>query len=123
MTNVIYEWVIEDIEENGDIVDANYAATLAALLRCRSVDLGALPESVDIGISRAVYDDYDAMIEQYYAYVDKSTGNLPQIFEENSCSLPCRFHKELDTLKSASEMFKDGMTLPQLAEELPRVTW
>lgn len=78
-----YEWIVEDVDKFGDILDVHHADKLA--------DLPADHE----GPRALVKDDQDG---RAWAYLD-AQGNLPEYFtdasERQTAKVPKRFHEEV----------------------------
>ena len=86
-----YEWSLETLDENHDIMDCNFEDTL-------TFDKGSL-EGNDLCLLRNIGNEEEGLIDRVYAYV--KDGKLPAYFESemggegNSYKIPERFHKEL----------------------------
>jgi|TARA_R110000824_G_C14664366_1_gene618227 hypothetical protein len=80
---VIYEWVIETIDEHGDIQDVDHADSFPS-------DVTPVEPwvSVDVALRR---EDDDSLWS--YAYVEN--GKLPEFFEHGQ-RVPKRFHREIE---------------------------
>lgn len=88
MTKKIYEWTVEEIDDNGDIVDSDFYDEFPGLPECGK----------DIGV--VCYD----LGGRFWAYVDD--GELPQYFEDafgrKGPKVPARFHSAIKTARKAA---------------------
>ena len=82
-----YEWVIEDLDEYGDIQDTSSWDRLSEIPDLRLNDTG-----FDIGLMKRIGNE--DIGEQYRAYAYIRNGKLGATFDDNS-EVPDRFHREL----------------------------
>ena len=87
---ISYEWVIEELDEHGDITDCNHWDSLVQSSENRSILSGPF----DIGLVFNKGNNDDGLVEREYVYIDKSTLLLPPEFD-NGRKVPSRFHIEL----------------------------
>lgn len=88
---VVYEWDIETIDENEDIMDHNHADKLDRHDK--------LKENERLVLVRDEFSSYDEDLEsRTWAYVEN--GKLPEYFKDSAniqtTKVPVRFHKELE---------------------------
>jgi len=93
-TSTVYEWVIEDIDEHGDIVDVDHRDTRAEA----EASIKGLPGRHDIGLTRDVFDEVDGLVDRSWAYI-QADGTLPEYFTdsgggETRHKVPTRYRKE-----------------------------
>lgn len=96
MSNVRYEWDIEEVDEHGDVVDHNFASSLA---RFRP---GQIDDQHVLVLVRDQYSGDDGeLINRSWAYAERVDGKL--VLEDSfwdSCArrgaVPKRFFAELD---------------------------
>lgn len=86
---IIYEWSVEVEDENGDIVESEFATTLNSLLEYEG----------NIVLVRRVGSEEDGEVDRLWAYVED--GKLPEYFSDGSnvkieVRVPKRFHKEYE---------------------------
>jgi len=92
MRNTIYyEWTLEELDENRDIVNADFADNLLAF---NGHDLS----NTDVGLVRGEGNENEGITDRLWAYI--KDGKLPEFFNDaygNSTShrVPKRFHKEV----------------------------
>ncbi len=90
---IIYEWTVENIDEDGDIQDSHFADTITDVLLMIDEDY---PRN-DIGLIRKEGNDADGVQEIYYAYL--KDGKLPDVFTDSGgndvgIKVPSRFINE-----------------------------
>ena len=99
--NVTYEWCLETQDDVGDIVDSDFAPTLAAL--------GPPGLGQEIVLVCDIREVGGGLVERGWAYVE--AGKLPEWCTEASDDagravrvrrVPKRFHQELATLTGRS---------------------
>jgi hypothetical protein len=80
-----YEWLLESIDEHGDVDEVDgHDSREAALAAAKPAD--------SVALVRHVFDTRDeGQIGRGYAYID-SAGSLPEYFDDGS-KVPKRFHK------------------------------
>ena len=86
---VEYEWVLEEIDNTGDVVerDAHTSAVSA-------VAAAADTRWTSLALVRDVFDSRDGgLIDRQYAYVD--AGRLPECFGDGR-KVPKELHREFD---------------------------
>lgn len=95
-----YEWVIELIDEYGDIIDVHHADAYAEAVKRKDQFLADPPnwlDHIDIGLVRDVGNDVDGLIDRSWAYM-LPDGNLETDFSygggETGVHVPKRFIKE-----------------------------
>jgi hypothetical protein len=79
-----YEWSIEEIDENGEIEDVDFADKLE--------DLGMPTETQRLAIVLRTSNGIDNL-DTFWAYVNG--GKLPVHFEDSSHRIPEKFHMEI----------------------------
>ena len=84
----VYEWVIEELDEFGDIIDPEYFDSL------KSHGKIEVSETMRLALVWEYGNDVDGEQDRAYAYVDPETTKLPEEFE-NGRAVPQRFHQEL----------------------------
>ena len=77
-----YEWVIETLDSNGDIIDVDHSETFPT----------NIPENADVALTRIIGNVRDGIKHRQYAYL--ADGKLPETFE-NGVQVPKRFHVEV----------------------------
>jgi hypothetical protein len=84
----IYEWVIEEIDESGDIEDCNYYDRLEDV---------EFPTKYNFGLCKRILEfdgyDYDDEIDKTYGYI--VDGKLPSHFDDGS-RIPQIYHIQLE---------------------------
>ena len=90
--STVYEWVIEAIDEHGDIVDVDHRDTRAEA----EASIAGAPGRHDLGLTRDVFDEVDGLIDRTWAYV-QADGTLPTYFRDSGGgdtrhAVPARFH-------------------------------
>jgi hypothetical protein len=92
MANKIdYEWTLEEINEDGDIIDSDFNDKLSNFNKANL-------DGKDLGLVRNEWSDENGLEYRYWAYV--KNGKLPETFEDGaghkiSIKVPKKFHKEL----------------------------
>lgn len=91
---IAYEWVIETVNEHGDIGDVNHADTFAGARRMAAAVAADLApgERVEVGLVRDSGDEVDGLQDRQWAYLED--GLLPERFD-GGAKVPARFHKEV----------------------------
>lgn len=91
-----YEWLVEEIDDVGDIVDIHHFDTCAEARAFMAKYPATAGHHYDYGVVRH-HEDYSGWADDSYAYVDDNA--LPEKFHDESNGLtvkvPARFHKEL----------------------------
>ena len=82
-----YEWVAEDLDEYGDIIDSAYSDILAKVIAYHPP-----ATNVEYALMRRYGNDEDG--ESYREYVYIKDGKLPVEFPDGY-KVPARFQKEL----------------------------
>lgn len=87
---IIYEWTLEELDPDGDIIDSDFSDTLT--FDDYDPDIHAL------GLVRNTGNDRDGVTDRLWAYV--KNGELPVYFADSmgvdsSLRVPQRFHDEL----------------------------
>lgn len=95
MGRVTYEWVVEEVDEHGDIQDTDCWDTAADALRAMQHS----PEDglhYEWGLVRDTWDAADPcdLVLRQWAYV--TDDSLPHTMDEGA-TVPKRFHAELST--------------------------
>ena len=93
-TSTVYEWVIEEIDADGNIEDVDHRDTRAEA----EASVKGLPGRYDIGLTRDVFCEFDGLIDRTWAYV-QADGTLPAYFSdsgggETRHKVPARFFKK-----------------------------
>ena len=78
---ITYEWVVEELDQYGDIVDVNYYDTLNDARRNAEYLRGDDAE-VDVGLVRFDYSNDGAHLDKGWAYFVE--GKLPVVFDNGS---------------------------------------
>lgn len=84
---VAYEWVFDELDEDGDIIDSDGVMTLNERPNLR------IGDGLMLALTRNVGNDIDGLIDRSYAYVDEETMALPAEFD-NGYSVPQRYRLE-----------------------------
>jgi len=86
---ISYEWVFEEYDKAGDIVDPLFSDTLTEALSNEPEN-----ESHEVGIAlvRSEGDNIDGLQVREYAYI--RVGRLPVEFDDGY-KIPQRFHREV----------------------------
>ena len=98
---VTYEWLVDFVDEDGDIIDVYHADTYAEALKwAQDSDFLQSREfhHADIGLVRDVGNDLEGITDRQWAYIED--GKLPERMdwgggETGGAKVPQRFHKEL----------------------------
>ena len=88
---VIHEWLVESVDQYGDIIDSNCYPTLADAIR---TTLGC-PEGQDyyrIGLVRDEGNDVDGLVDRQWAYI-QNDGTLPDKYSKGAI-IPKKFRAE-----------------------------
>jgi hypothetical protein len=88
---VAYEWIVEEVDAHGDIIDTSAFPTAAQALGYARHAPGA-GWHWEIGLTRNVGDDDVGLQDRQWAYI--SEGKLPTHFD-GGASIPHRFRREL----------------------------
>jgi len=96
---IVYEWVIEVVEdEYNDVEDMDLADTYAeAVKAAEAMKKGLKPgHHLEIALTRLLINDLDQDLEdRQYAYLGwEEDGRLPERFD-GGAAVPRRFHKEV----------------------------
>ena len=85
----VYQWVFEELDEHGDIIDPEFTDTL--ITGYHDTDLS---ESRQLALVLMRGNDSDCEVERAYAYVDPNTMTLPDEFDDGR-KVPSRFNAKL----------------------------
>jgi hypothetical protein len=97
-----YEWVAEDCDENGDIIDPAYGDTLAEVMRYH-----APADNVSYALVKNIGNQEDGLKSREYAYLKNNykvtyvavcgvwAQSLPDEFDDGGI-IPLRFHVEVN---------------------------
>jgi hypothetical protein len=93
-----YEWIVEEIDEHGDIVDTSAWDTAADALAQADLLRLSVPSgwSVDVGLTRNVGNDDEGLTGRSWAYLD-AEERLPAAFTDGDADAPVpqRYVREL----------------------------
>lgn len=86
-----YEWVIEEVDEHGDIQSVNHADTFHKAIQVAAAT--QVPEGwhVDVGLVRDRWTEEDGVEDRQWAYLED--GKLPQEFD-GGAMVPVKFLKQ-----------------------------
>ncbi len=87
--SIFYEWVFEEIDKYGDIIDPLFSDKLSDVLSYEKEDE---KNRIDIGLVRREGNKDDG--ETYRIYIYLSNGTLPVYFDDGY-KVPKRFHREV----------------------------
>ena len=90
--SVAYEWIVEQVDKNGDIIDTSAWDTCAAASMAMKTPLTA-GLHYDYGITRNEGGDDVGLQERAWCYV--SDGALPSTFDDGRV-VPARFRREFN---------------------------
>lgn len=95
-TRVRYEWTMEDLDENCDVIDCDFSDKL---------DFFSPPRpDQDLGLCRCEHDTFDDDLkERSYAYVDKETGDLDTEFDDGR-PVPKRLIAEFEKWRAGCQL-------------------
>ncbi len=82
-----YEWVAEELDEHGDIIDPMYGDTLAEVM-------GFIEPAANVEYALMRREGNDADGENYREYTYLVDGKLPLKFPDGY-RVPLRFHREV----------------------------
>jgi len=84
---ITYEWVAEEYDENGDIIDPMFGETLNEVL-------GFLPPAPNVkyALTKNIGDRWEGLQDRQYAYV--TVFGLPVEFDDGY-KVPARYHREV----------------------------
>ena len=90
-TKVTYEWIFEELDEDGNIVDCDFSDTLTSANN--NLD------GYDFGLVRNEGNEVYGITDRYWAYV--KDGKLPEYFQNGGghtikIKVPQKYHKELE---------------------------
>lgn len=99
-----YEWIVETLDEDGNVEDVAHWATYAEAL-VWAATLQQQERDVDVGLYwRKVDDDDPFFFDEAWAYIDE--GSLPVFFEDaygvQKTKVPQRFHREVEKEKGGT---------------------
>jgi hypothetical protein len=96
--SVTYEWLAEDVDEYGDVIEVHHFDTFAEAMK----HVSPHPYQTQIGVVRDRGNDVEGLIDRQWAYLDE--GKLPVRFSygggEEGPLVPARFHNEVKRAKS-----------------------
>lgn len=87
---ISYEWVFEEYDNNGDIIDPLFSDKLIDAQREAE---GCFTHEYEIALVRNEGTEEDGLQVREYAYIT-AEGELPEEFDDGY-KVPQRFHKEL----------------------------
>jgi hypothetical protein len=84
----VYEWIREEVDEHGDIVNTEHFTTRRAAEAGRG-------ETDAVGLTRDVFSEIDGLVDRLWAYV-RPDGTLPSHFSnarggETGYAVPKRY--------------------------------
>lgn len=87
-TKVVYEWSLETIDENEDIIDSDFS----------DKPFAEIGETQRMCLVRNEGNEIDGLTDRYWAYV--VDGKLPEYFEDGSgyeidIKVPDKYHTQL----------------------------
>lgn len=85
---ISYEWVFEDYDVYGDIIDPMFGDTLADVVQYAPGN----GDSYRVALTRIEGNDDDGLLVREYAYL--KNGKLPIEFEDGY-QIPKKYHKEV----------------------------
>jgi hypothetical protein len=86
-TNTYYEWLVETIDSDGDVVDVEPAES-----RAHAESMAASKRGAVAVLTRSVHCAIDGdQLDRQYAYPSPD-GKLPTVFDGGSL-IPAKFHK------------------------------
>jgi hypothetical protein len=86
---VVYEWVLEEIDNTGDVVERDAHTSAGSAVAAMSD-----PRWTSLALVRDTFDSRDdGLVDRQYAYVD--AGRLPEHFGDGR-KVPQKLHTELD---------------------------
>lgn len=94
---ILYEWVIEAVDEHGDIQDVDHADTFAEALRAAATMKHAHGMEVEIALVRERWDgpkDSENLENRQWAYLGQGDV-LPAKFD-GGAAVPPRFRTEVE---------------------------
>lgn len=101
-TQLEYEWVVEQIDGNGDITDCEYMPSLA--------DVEAysrhLTGRIDVGLVRNVWESDGTLADRQYAYA-LADGSIPDTFE-GGAHVPKRFRQRSAIIGPSTQTQQDA---------------
>jgi hypothetical protein len=97
-TIVSIEWLVEEIDSDGDIIDVHHVDSYAEAVRFARVCRVENDVKTDIGLVRDRGNDLEGIIDRQWAYVDH--GKLPERFdwgggEDGGAKVPAKYHREI----------------------------
>lgn len=92
-TKTYYEWVLESIDQYGDIIDTQAFDTVQELWQHRNLgEPDSDHDTWDWGLRRMSGSEADGMTDDQYAYT--VNGELPEYFDGGN-KVPVRYHRKL----------------------------
>ena len=108
MSNVFYEWDVEEIDSDGDIIDHHHVESYEV-----ADTLKRLYEATEPYTYKVVLVKDSRASGRSWAYIED--GKLPENFEDsyggNCGKVPERFHKEIEEYKKSLELQAPGLKL------------
>lgn len=89
----VYEWVVDEVDEHGDVVDVNGHDTAASALAAAKQPAVAPAVRLEVGLARNVYNVDGDLLDRQWAYLE--AGALPTEFD-GGAKVPARFRQELE---------------------------
>lgn len=87
-----YEWVVEEIDENDDVIDPMFSDTFKDAIVDANAIIVSPENNVFIGLVRYVFESDGNLAVREYAYI--KNGILPTEFDDGH-RIPNRFHDEI----------------------------
>lgn len=102
---VIYEWLVDELNGDGDIVDTQYYDTFYQAVAAQWAALGSCSNgnNYEVGLIRYVGNDVDGEVDRQYAYT--VCNELPEFFD-GGAKVPVRFHCEITNWRNENVVFK-----------------
>jgi hypothetical protein len=89
---VRYEWVIEPVDQYGDIVESDHADSFEDAMK-RAAGWRQEWKRVEVGLVRELGDDVEGLQDRQWAYIEDD-GTLPAKFD-GGARVPKRFMSEI----------------------------
>jgi hypothetical protein len=99
-TIVSIEWLVEEIDRDGDIIDVHHLDSYAEALEHARFCRAERDVKTSIGLVRDRGNDVEGLVDRQWAYVDH--GKLPERFdwgggEDGGAIVPAKYHREIET--------------------------
>jgi hypothetical protein len=95
MADIRFEWLVEEIDEHGDIIEVHHLDSYAEARASAALVEGY---TTAIGLVRDRGNELDGLLDRQWAYIED--GKLPERFSDSGGSegplVPARFHHELE---------------------------